>query len=145
MCTVRKNVLRNFGKFTGKHLYHSFHSFFFNKVAGLLKKRLRHWCFPANFAKFLRTHFLQNTFRRLLLYKNLSQIINQSDPNLFRWFYNSQRSSCQEPKIFIVLSVMITLSVSINYVLFKIYKQKTVCDIFDTLFLERQIFKVLTS
>ena len=33
----------------------------------LLKKRLRHKCFPVNFAKFLNAHFLQNTSRRLLL------------------------------------------------------------------------------
>ena len=32
-----------------------------------LKKRLWHRCFPANFAKFLRTPFLQNTSGRLLL------------------------------------------------------------------------------
>ena len=32
----------------------------------LLKKRLWHRCFPVNFAKFLRTPFLQNTSRRLL-------------------------------------------------------------------------------
>ena len=31
-CSVRKVVLRNFGKFTGKHLCQSL---FFNKVAGL--------------------------------------------------------------------------------------------------------------
>ena len=31
-CSVRKGVLRNFTKFTGKHLYQSL---FFNKVAGL--------------------------------------------------------------------------------------------------------------
>ena len=30
--------------------------------ANLLKKRLWHRCFPVNFAKFLRTSFLQNTF-----------------------------------------------------------------------------------
>ena len=30
-CSVRKGVLRNFAKFTGKHLCQSF---FFNKVAG---------------------------------------------------------------------------------------------------------------
>ena len=30
-CSVKKDVLRNFTKFTGKHLYHSL---FFNKVAG---------------------------------------------------------------------------------------------------------------
>ena len=52
----KKGVLRNFAKFTGKRLYQSL---FFNKVAGLrrpanlLKKRLWHYCFPVNFAKFL--------------------------------------------------------------------------------------------
>ena len=50
-----KSVLRNFAKFTGRHLCQSL---FFNKVAGLrprtlLKKRLSHWCFPVNFAKLL--------------------------------------------------------------------------------------------
>ena len=33
----------------------------------LLKKELWHRCFPLNFAKFLKTPFLQNTTRRLLL------------------------------------------------------------------------------
>ena len=55
----KKGVLRNFTKFTGKHLCQSL---FFNKVAGLrpatlLKKRLWHRCFPVNFVKFLRTPF----------------------------------------------------------------------------------------
>ena len=50
----KKGVLRNFAKFTGKHLCQSL---FFNKVTGLrpvtlLKKRLLHRRFPANFAKF---------------------------------------------------------------------------------------------
>ena len=45
----KKGVLRNFTKFTGKHLCQSL---IFNKVAGL-----RHRCFPVNFAKFLRTPF----------------------------------------------------------------------------------------
>ena len=35
--------------------------------ATLLKKRLWQRCFPVNFAKFLRTPFLQNTSGRLLL------------------------------------------------------------------------------
>ena len=51
--TGRKVVLRNFAIFTGKHLCQSL---VFNKVAGLW-----HLYFPMNFAKFLRTHFLQNT------------------------------------------------------------------------------------
>ena len=45
---------------------------FFNKVVGLrpailLNKRVWHRCFPVKFVKFLRTPFLQNTSRRLLL------------------------------------------------------------------------------
>ena len=35
--------------------------------ASLLKKGLWHRCFPINFAKFLQTPFLQNTFGRLIL------------------------------------------------------------------------------
>ena len=52
-------VLKNFTKFTGKHLYRSL---FLNKVtdpkpATLLKRTLRHRCFPVNFMKFLRIAF----------------------------------------------------------------------------------------
>ena len=70
---MKKGVLKIFTKFTGKHLRQSL---FFNKVAGLkcsaslqlyLKKRLWRSCFPVNFAKLLRTPFLQNTSGWLLL------------------------------------------------------------------------------
>ena len=65
---MKKGVLRNFTKFTGKHLYQSL---FFNKVADLrpatLLKKLWHRCFSVNFVKFLRTPFLQNNSGRLLL------------------------------------------------------------------------------
>ena len=69
----KKGVLENFVKFTGKHLCYSL---FFNKVAGLslqfyYKKKLWHRCFPVNFAKFIRTPFLQNIFGRLLLTLNI--------------------------------------------------------------------------
>ena len=65
----KKGVLRNFAKFTGKHLCQSL---FFNKVAGLrpgalLKKRLWHRCFLVNFVKFLRLLFLTEHPRWLLL------------------------------------------------------------------------------
>ena len=58
-CTVKKVVLGNFAKLTGKRLCQSL---FFNKVAGLrsatlLKKTLWHRFFPANLAKFLGTPF----------------------------------------------------------------------------------------
>ena len=50
----KKNVLKTFVKFTGKHLCQSL------RPPTLLKKRLWHRCFPVNFAKFLRTTFLKN-------------------------------------------------------------------------------------
>ena len=48
-------------------------SLLFNKVSGLrpatsLRKRLWHRCFPLNFAKFLRTLFLTENLRWLLLW-----------------------------------------------------------------------------
>ena len=69
MCSL-KAFLKNFAKLTGKYLCQSL---FFNEVAGLrsatsLKKRLWHRCFPVIFAKFLRTPFLQNTSKQLVLY-----------------------------------------------------------------------------
>ena len=45
----KKGVLENFAKFTEKHLCQS------------LLKRLRHRCFPVNFAKFLTTPFFYRT------------------------------------------------------------------------------------
>ena len=52
----KKGLLKNFTKFTGKHLCQSL---FYNKAAGLrpatlLKKRLWHRWFPVNFVKILR-------------------------------------------------------------------------------------------
>ena len=65
-------VFKNFTKFTEKHLCQSL---CYNKVVDLirlywktlLKKRLWHMYFPVNFARFLRTPFLQNTFGQLFL------------------------------------------------------------------------------
>ena len=53
----KTDVLKNFAKFTGKHLCQTL---FFSKVT-LLKKRLWYRCFPVSFAKFLRTAFSTNT------------------------------------------------------------------------------------
>ena len=74
-----KRFLKNFTKFTGKHLCQSL---FFNKVAGLrsatlLKKRLWHRYFPVNFAKFLKTPFFTEHLWLLLLY--LRQINRHQD------------------------------------------------------------------
>ena len=64
---VEKGGLKIFAKFTGKHQCQSLS---FHQVAGLSsyeKKRLWQRCFPVNFAKLLRTPFLQKTSGRLLL------------------------------------------------------------------------------
>ena len=65
-CSVRKNVVRNFAKFTGNHLCQVL---FMSGPKNLIKKRLWHRCFPVNVAKFLRTAFLQKTSGRLLLFR----------------------------------------------------------------------------
>ena len=59
--------LRNFAKFTEKHLCQILS---FKKIAWLsqqlyLKRRLWHRCFPVNFAKFLRIYFLTEHLRWL--------------------------------------------------------------------------------
>ena len=64
----KKGALKNFGKFTGKHLCQSL----FFKI--LLKKRLRHRCSPANFVKFLRTHFSLERLRWLVLEQQPPQL-----------------------------------------------------------------------
>ena len=58
-CSMKKSVLRNFTKFTGKVA---------DLIpATLLKMRLWHRYFPVNLTKFLRTPFLHNTSGQLLL------------------------------------------------------------------------------
>ena len=68
-CSVKKGVLRNLAKSTGKHLRQSFFFFFVASLrpATLLKKRLWHSCFPVNYTKFLRASFFTEHLRWLLL------------------------------------------------------------------------------
>ena len=72
-CSVKKGVLRNFAKFTEKHLCQRV---FFNKVAGrrpgtLLRKTLWRRCFPVNFAKFLRhLRTTDSAVKKVFLRKN---------------------------------------------------------------------------
>ena len=68
-------VLRNFAKFTRKHLCQRL---FFNKTAHhrpatLFKKSLWHRCFPVNFANFLRITFFREHFRWQLLFSQRSR------------------------------------------------------------------------
>ena len=73
----KKGVLRNFTKFTEKHLCQSL---LFNKVTGLrlatlLKKRLWHRCFPVNIVEFLRTTFYLDNLWWLLLFMIFSVLV----------------------------------------------------------------------
>ena len=95
-CSVRKGVLRNFPKFTRKHLCQVL---FYNKAAGpkpatLLKKRLWHRYFPMNIAKFPRTPFnrtpLNNCFSTIqhFLAENPSKVLNGQQKHkgvIFHW------------------------------------------------------------
>ena len=77
-CSVKKGVLRNFPKFTGKHLCQSL---FFIKVAGLrpatlLKKRLWHRCFSVNFVNFQK-HLFYSTPPCYCFWTLLVDILNK--------------------------------------------------------------------
>ena len=85
-CSIKKVVFLNFTNFPGKHLSQSL---FFNKAADLrpetlLKKRLWHKCFHVNFAPFLRTPFLQNTSRRLLLLNGVKFLSREGNKRIAR-------------------------------------------------------------
>ena len=66
----KKGVLKNFAKFTGKYLCQSLPESVpeASRPTTSLKKRLWYRCFIVNFAKFLRTGFLKEHLRWLLLF-----------------------------------------------------------------------------
>ena len=90
-CSVKKSVVRNFVKFTGKHCARV------SAALGLqlyFKKILLRRYFLMNLAKFLRAPFFQNPSRWLLLYlqkilkfKDSSQRHTQSPVKHLRWRY----------------------------------------------------------
>ena len=96
---------------------------FFNKVAGLrlatlLKRRLWQRCVPVNFAKFLRTPFLQDTARRLLLYLIRSDY-HKISRLYFHWLYRiGKHLICQKHIHFLFVFVG---TIIISFV-FNIYK-----------------------
>ena len=75
-----KGILRNFAKFSGKHLCLGLS---FDKIPGLrpatlLKERLWHRCFLVNFEKFLRTPFFTEHLWWLLLFKIIMSVESTS-------------------------------------------------------------------
>ena len=64
ICCITKDILKNFSKFTGKHLCLRLSGL---KPATSWKKRLQSRNFPANFEKFLRKHFFEEHVRVIIL------------------------------------------------------------------------------
>ena len=69
----QKGVLKNFGKFTGKHLCQSL--FLIKLQARGSEKRLGHRCFPVNFPRFFKTPFYGTT---LVAASSMSNIIKRN-------------------------------------------------------------------
>ena len=92
----KKVILRNFAKLTGKNLNQSL------RPATLLKKKLWHRCFPVNFAKFLRTPFLTEHLRWLLL---KVAILNREESKMKRKTKSNSLRSLKGKKQFHVLYV----------------------------------------
>ena len=101
----KKGVLRTFAKFTGKHLCQSVFFKKFQASGNFIKKRLWRRCFPVNFAKFLRTPFI-DWFSRYILFllkislanylKLISILFNPSPSNILKavfWFIFGQGDS----------------------------------------------------
>ena len=64
-CFFKKGVLRNFAKFTGKHLCQSL--FFIKKKINFIKKETLAQVLSCKFCKISKNTFSENTSRRLLL------------------------------------------------------------------------------
>ena len=106
----KEGVLRNFTKFTGKHLCQIL---FFNKVAGLpvpeylfnkvagvsrcyfIKTRLWHRCFPVNFVKILITPFLTEHLWWLFLHFKSRRIKDVNVQLLHQLLFYYMTQICQ--------------------------------------------------
>ena len=85
-CSVKKGVLKNFAKFTGKHLCWSLqHNL---KPATLLQKSLQHRCFPMNFTKkLLETSFFNENLWWTVIFKLAK--------NIFKEHFRVSASNCR--------------------------------------------------
>ena len=90
-CSIKKDILKHFVIFTGKHLRMGL---FFNKFAGhqacnFIKKRLQHSYFLANIGKFIRKPILKNINERLhcwkVFFENVFQIRSELSKRNYWW------------------------------------------------------------
>ena len=123
----KKDVLRNFTKFTENYLCQRL---LFRKAAGLrpatlLKKSLCHRCFPVNFAKFLKTRFFTEHLRWLLL-------IGDSRIVFCPWLLwkhelklRSSHCSCSTKKVFLGILQISQESTCLKYLFNRVAGQET--------------------
>ena len=71
-CSVRKDVIRKFAKFTRKHLCQSL---FFNKAAGFIKKRDLTQVFPCKFCEMPKNTFSYRTLPVAASFGKLTDIL----------------------------------------------------------------------
>ena len=117
----KKDILRNFIKFTGKHLCQSL---FFNRVAGLrlatlLQKRLWRRCFPVNFVNFLRTTLSYKTPPVAASVINTSNIADSKEesPTKYVFLRNfvSLREKCRtNTELFLVRIFLLSVRIQEN-------------------------------
>ena len=110
----KNGVLKKFVKFTENTCARV--SFLIKLLAlpqTLLKRRLWHRFFPVDFAKFLRTPFLQNTTGRLLLYFGACQPCLMElfvklfyDIQLRSFIMNTYMMALKYPSIFLLVSII---------------------------------------
>ena len=100
-CSLKKGVLENFSKFTGKHL------------CNFIKKGLWHRCFPVNFEEILRRPILENISRRLLLSIILTVAISLYVNNIAR---KNRKVTQYLEKIILFLSCLYTFIAAVTFI-----------------------------
>ena len=90
-CSVKKDLLRKFAKFTGKNLCQSLFLIKLqaSRPATLIKTRLWHRCFPVNFAKFPRNFFLKKNTSDGCFCKSGYSSHDNRDSSIFMWYYQN--------------------------------------------------------
>ena len=94
-CSMWKGVLRNFTKFTGKHLCQSLFLIKLQAEAcNFIKKRLWHRCFHVNFVKFIRTPFYRTLVVAASSFLSFDfQLIRFLDEKKYLWNYLKKQYS----------------------------------------------------
>ena len=129
----KKAVLKNFTKFTGKHLRQSL----------LLKKIFWHMCFPVNFGKFLRTPLLTEHLWWLLLFI--------AAPSFLQVNWSSEEAKYNRIKL---LYTILILQVGLWLPIFELankqfwiknIKQNSFKENYSKIYLFREIFKKVNT